>query len=114
MVQADPVEFGFQVPRVADLVQVWVFALDAPEQGLDPGPVVRGARTVDVPPDPDRGHERRRVLGGHRRPVVADRQQDGDLVTVRDHAGGELGEQGVVEQMVLARGVVRARGGLRV
>ncbi len=58
----DAVQFGAgltRLARVADLFQVRPFALDMPEQGLNPGLVLRlrGVRAAELLGDRHAGHE---------------------------------------------------------
>jgi hypothetical protein len=64
----DPSQFGFQLARVADFVEVRELGFDASEQAIDPGMVVRrAAGRAEVPGDAGAGHERGSGLRGHLR-----------------------------------------------
>lgn len=65
----------------------WGSSLDVPEQGLDPCLVLRDAGTAELAGDGHPGEELPGAVGGHLRPVVADRQQQGPVP-----AGDDLGD----------------------
>src|ERR687891_832586 len=57
VLQPGAVEFAFELCGVFDLLQVWPLTLDVPEQGLDPGLVLRRVRAAELLGDRDAGQE---------------------------------------------------------
>ena len=101
----EAVQLGFEIAGIGDLVQVGELALEVSEERLDPGLVVRGGGASEVLRDPRAGEEHRGGFRGHLRAVVADGQQHRDAVVGIGHGpGGELVQQRLVQQVLLAVG----------
>ncbi len=109
---AQPVRLGFELAGVAGLLQVRELALEVPEERLDPGLVVGGAGTAGVLGDPGAGHEGGGGARCHLRAVAGQGQQDREpVVAIGDGAAAQLGEEIVIEQVLLAVGDQRAGEG---
>lgn len=97
-------ELGFEHDRVVDVLEMGPLALDVTEQRLDPRLIRRRVRPAPVLGDGQQRHERPRVGGSHRRPVIRDRQQDRPGRVVDREVEALIGQQ--LEQAFELEGVL--------
>ena len=82
VVEPDAFEFTVEIDGIVERFEVGVLAFDVAEQRLDPGLVSWRGAPPEVLSDQADGHELSGVTSTHLRAVVADRQQQRDLVVV--------------------------------